>query len=195
MICLGPLQRSFNTSRPRQNDRYFSDDNFKGIFLNENIYILINMSLKFVPNGPINNIPSLDQIMACHRPGDKPLSEALMVCLLTHICVTWPQSVNYLNFMVHVDQWWLSLLTHICVTRPRGVNPAQIWHCPSRIWSIFQPVSTGQRSVKYESHCIYFQENTFWYVVCRFYLALGVSRQKRCMPFYHPISRSILFGV
>ena len=32
--------------------------------------------------------------MAWHRPGDKPLSEPMMVCLLTHICVTRPQWVK-----------------------------------------------------------------------------------------------------
>ena len=32
---------------------------FKCIFLNENIWISINISLKFVPKGPINNIPAL----------------------------------------------------------------------------------------------------------------------------------------
>ena len=42
---------------------------FKGIFLNQNIYILIQISLKFVPKGPINNIPALVQIMARRRPG------------------------------------------------------------------------------------------------------------------------------
>ena len=32
--------------------------------------------------------------MAWHRPGDKPLSELMMVSGLTHICVTRPQWVN-----------------------------------------------------------------------------------------------------
>ena len=41
-------------------------------------------------------IPSLVQIMAWRRPGDKPLSEPMMVSLLTHICVTGPQWVNSL---------------------------------------------------------------------------------------------------
>ena len=36
----------------------------------ENVRILIEISLKFVPKDPINNIPSLVQIMACHQPGD-----------------------------------------------------------------------------------------------------------------------------
>ena len=29
------------------------------LFFNENVWILIKISLKFVPRGPINNIPSL----------------------------------------------------------------------------------------------------------------------------------------
>ena len=80
-----------NTLRPRQNGRHFADDIFNCIFLNENIGILINISLKFVPKGQINNIPSLVQIMAWRRPGDKPLSEPMMARLPTHICVTRPQ--------------------------------------------------------------------------------------------------------
>ena len=50
--------------------------------------------IKFVPKGPINNIPALVQIMAWRPPGDKQLSEAMMISLLTHICVTRPQWVN-----------------------------------------------------------------------------------------------------
>ena len=79
----------FNTLRPRQNG-----SNFKRIFMNENIWIPIKISLKFVPKGPINNIPALVQIMAWRRPGDKPLSEPMMVNLPTHICVTRPQLVK-----------------------------------------------------------------------------------------------------
>ena len=82
---------SLNTLRPRQNGRHFADDTFNRIFVNENVRISIKFSLKFVPKGPINNIPALVQIMAWRRPGDKPLSEPLMVSLLTYICVTRPQ--------------------------------------------------------------------------------------------------------
>ena len=74
-----------------QNGRRFTDDIFKCIFLYENVWIPIWISLKFVPKGPINNIPALVQIMAWRRPGDKPLSEPMMVRLPTHICVTRPQ--------------------------------------------------------------------------------------------------------
>ena len=54
------------------------DDVFKCNFLNENVWIPIKISLKFVPKGPINNIPALVQIMAWRRTGDKPLSEPMM---------------------------------------------------------------------------------------------------------------------
>ena len=84
----------FNTLRPRQDGRLFPDDIFKSIFVNENVQILIKTSLMFVPKAPINNIPSLVQIVAWRRPGDKPLSEPMMVNLLTHICVSRPQWVN-----------------------------------------------------------------------------------------------------
>ena len=81
----------FNTLRPRQNGRHFPDDIFKWMFLNENVWISIKISLKFVPKGLINNIPALVQIMAWRPPGDKPLFEPMMVSLPTHICVTRPQ--------------------------------------------------------------------------------------------------------
>ena len=54
----------------------------------------IKISLKFVPKAAVNNIPELVQIMAWRRPGDKPLSEQMMLKLLTHICVIRPQWVN-----------------------------------------------------------------------------------------------------
>ena len=83
-----------NTLRPRRNRRHFVDDIFKCILLNENVLISIKISLKFIPMGPINNIPALVQIMAWRRPGDKPLSEPIMIISLAHICVTRPQWVN-----------------------------------------------------------------------------------------------------
>ena len=58
----------FSISRPRQNVRHFSDDNFKCTFLNENVWISTEISLKSVTTGPIHNIPALVQIMAWRRP-------------------------------------------------------------------------------------------------------------------------------
>ena len=81
----------FNALWPIQNGRCFPDDMFKCIFLNGNAWISIKISMKFVPNGPINNIPVLVQIMAWRRQENKPLSEPIMVRLPMHICVTRPQ--------------------------------------------------------------------------------------------------------
>ena len=39
----------------------------------------LNFHRSFFPNGPINNYPALVQIMARRGPGDKPLSEPMMV--------------------------------------------------------------------------------------------------------------------
>ena len=82
-----------NTLRPRQNGRHFGDDSFKRIFVNENVRISLWISLKCVPKSPINNIPTLVQVIIWRRSGDKPLPEPMMVTLLTRICVTRPQWV------------------------------------------------------------------------------------------------------
>ena len=83
-----------NTLGLRQHRRRFADDIFKCIFCNVNCCILINISLKFVRKGPIDNNPALVQIMAWRRLGDKPFSEPMMVSLLTHVCFTRPQWVK-----------------------------------------------------------------------------------------------------
>ena len=87
------------------NGRHFVDDIFKRIFFNENVWSSIKISLKFVPKGPINKILALFQIMAWRRPGDKPLSEAMLVSLLTHICVIRPQWVKSLNGTVQLIEF------------------------------------------------------------------------------------------
>ena len=85
----------FNSLRPGQmeaiSQTIFS---IKCIFMNEIVWIPIKISLKFVPKGPINNIPALVQIMAWRRPGDKPLSGPMVVSLPMHICVVRPEWVK-----------------------------------------------------------------------------------------------------
>ena len=93
-LARSPRMIAFKILTPRQDGGHFPDDVFQCIFLNENAWISIKISLKFIPKGPINNIPALIQIMAWRRPGDKPLSEPMMVKLPTHICVTRPQWVK-----------------------------------------------------------------------------------------------------
>ena len=41
------------------NGHHFPDDIIKCIFFNENVFISIKISLKFVPKGQINTIPAL----------------------------------------------------------------------------------------------------------------------------------------
>ena len=64
MTTSGFLKRTepeMHTFRLRQNGRHFSDNIFKGIFLNGNCCILKKKSLKCVLQGPINIIPALVQ--------------------------------------------------------------------------------------------------------------------------------------
>ena len=113
---------SLNTLRSRQNSRRFADDTFKHIFLKENVRISIKISLKFVPKSPIDNIPALFQIMAWRRPGDKPLSEPMMISLLTHICVTRPQWVNSLAPGRFAWNIRLVIFKHIVLINDGGVS-------------------------------------------------------------------------
>ena len=119
--CLTNIN-GINTLRPGQNGRHFADDIFKCIFLNENASIPTKISLMFVPKGPINNTPALIHIMAWCRPGDKPLSETMMVSLpmhISYICVTRPQWVKT-NLQIH--QWFD--IRSICQKHAEIIN----WH-------------------------------------------------------------------
>ena len=123
---------SINTLRPRQNGRHFTDDISKCILLDIYVWISIKISLKFVHMGPINNIPSLVQIMDWRRPGDKPLFEPMMVRLLTHVCVTRPQWVkeytsavrDLMNFFVLVRYLLIAILSSFTFQRHARI----LWH-------------------------------------------------------------------
>ena len=95
------LWTDINTLKQRQYCHRFADDIFKCIFMNENVWILIKISMKFVPKVPLKNIPAL--VQRC--PGDKPLSEPMMVSLLTHICITRPQWVKRTHFECRAWLW------------------------------------------------------------------------------------------
>ena len=45
----------------------------------EKFCILIEISLRFVPKGFDDNKAALDQVMAWHRTGDKPLPEPMLI--------------------------------------------------------------------------------------------------------------------
>ena len=97
-----------DTLRPRQNGRHNPDNIFKCIFVNENAWISLKISLMFIPKVRINNIPALVLIMAWRRPGDKLLVEPMLASLLTHICVTgteWVQVEGYNESYELVIKW------------------------------------------------------------------------------------------
>ena len=125
---------NINSLRPRQNRCHFADNVFKCNFLNENAWIPIKISLKFVPKGPINNIPALVQIMAWRQTGNKPLSGPMMVRLPTHICVTRPQWVK-INIQCSKNVWlgyWGSDWHDNRKLAYSGLLNLQLWHCASQ---------------------------------------------------------------
>ena len=113
-----------NTLRPRQNGHDFADDIFKWVFLNENVWIAIKISLNFVPKGQINNIPALVQIMDWRRP--------MMDKLPTHICATRPHWVKS-AFNKHV---WSVVI--VCVNHYYRVTSVLLKASQStRNWHVF----------------------------------------------------------
>ena len=117
-----------NSSFPGQTGRHLVDAIFKCIFFNGKFWIVNTHPPKFVLMDPINNNPPLAQIMAWRRPGDKPLSEPVIVNLLTPLCV------NELNTKI---QWYQGMKTtklyltgrifrdggrHFCISRDIWLN-------------------------------------------------------------------------
>ena len=84
----------FNTLRPRQNGQWAIS---KCIFRNENVWISIKISLKFVPKGLINNNPALVHIVACCLDSTKLLfSQQWLVYWLIYasLVTSKPQHTN-----------------------------------------------------------------------------------------------------
>ena len=90
-----------NTSPPGQNGRHF--DIFWHIFVNKNVRSWIQISLKFVLNGPIDNKPAMVQVMAWRRTGDKPLPEAMLTRF--NDAYMWHKG-RWVNIIV-IDEMWV----------------------------------------------------------------------------------------
>ena len=71
--CNDKCQIWINSSFFEQNGCHFAEVIFKCIFMNEKFCILIPISLKFLPKGPIDNKSTPVQVMAWRRAGDKSL--------------------------------------------------------------------------------------------------------------------------
>ena len=141
-----------NSWRPRQNGRHFADDIFKCIFLNENEWISLKISLKFVLKGPINNIPALVQIMAWRRPGDKPLQGSTLSFLAG--C---PKS--------HFLGWYRNFLVYLYLKLD---NQFVIWTCPKdKLGWIWRADDPKCRTLHYLNQWCLF----YW----RIYTSLGLN--------------------
>ena len=78
MLAILSVPQYVNTLGPRQYGRHFPGDVSKCIFENEKFRIAIQISVKFISKGPIDNIPASVYIMTWRRPGDMPLSEPML---------------------------------------------------------------------------------------------------------------------
>ena len=121
IACPGTCNNAIvNTLRPRQRGHHFADDTSKHMFLNENVCISTEISLTFVPKGPMNNMPALVQITASRRTGDNQLSEPMMVSLLTQICVTRPHWVKRTKTVSWTSRYLVEIpfiRSHLCACR------------------------------------------------------------------------------
>ena len=92
-VCPYILPRWLNTLRSRQYGRYYTDDIFKWIFLIRMYGFRLKFHWNLIRVSTINIIPA--QAMLWRLPGNKPLSELMMIRLLMHICIARPQWVKY----------------------------------------------------------------------------------------------------
>ena len=92
LLSWSSCHQSLNRLRSRQNCRSFSDDIFNCIFLNENVWISLKVSLKFVFKVRIRNIPALVQIN-----GLVPTSYYLKQWWLVYWCIYVSLGLNELS--------------------------------------------------------------------------------------------------
>ena len=174
-----------NTLRPRQNGRHFAEDTFNHIFVNENIRISIKFSLKFVPKGPINNIPSLVHIMALCRPGDKPISEPEMFSLLTHICVTPPQWIKWKHFPCY---WPFVSGTHWSLVD----SPHKGQWCGALIFPLIcawiNSRANNQDTGDFGCHCTHYDVTVIIFLVLPGYFDFGTARINSRVPLLAPFN-------
>ena len=131
---------------PRQNGRQFGRRHFQMHFMNRNGRSMIHISLKFVSKGPINNNPALVHIMAYRSLGDKPLSEPMMVSLLTHICFTRLQLLNcnmqrkaYSQDTSYLNQLTISIINRVPLCLSVSVSQEGRTRCQVFLYSFYCP--------------------------------------------------------
>ena len=118
---------SFSSLRPIQNRRHFADEVFKCNFLNENVWILIKILMKFVPRK--NGRHFADDIFKWIF-----LNENVWFPIKTSLKCVPEGLINNIPAFVEIMFWcrpghkplsepmMVSLTTHIYATRPQWVN-------------------------------------------------------------------------
>ena len=106
------------TERRKQYGRHFPADIFKYIFLNENVYILVQMSLRLGPDkGPVPNTPVLVQTMAWYRIGDKPLFEPMTTKFSDVTSSQWVNNIHRYSWnFTFLTLFWNSLVKSLFLT-------------------------------------------------------------------------------
>ena len=100
-----PFNKSlFNTLRPEQNGWHFADEIFKGIYLNENNFIMIQISLKVVYTWGFT-WTKFDKGLCCHLVslGHNELNNYWLINSVSEIAFSWTKYIP-LQFSV---VWWV----------------------------------------------------------------------------------------
>ena len=110
-----------------------ADDIFKHIFLNEDVRILIQILLKFVPMGSNDNKSALVQVMAWRRTSDKPLPEQTLTQFFMHICGTrgrWVNRTSHIYAVLSFYRLTPKKTAKLCITGPLWGESTNDWWIP-----------------------------------------------------------------
>ena len=152
----------FNSLRHRQNGCHFTDDLFRYICLNENVWNSITIPLNFVPRSPINNIPALVQIMAWCQPGDKPLSETMMVYWWIFKLIYW-----WIPVKLFSGAYWCQVNIYSGIYSgiglvPSGSKPLHMGQCWPISMSPYHISSSQWVNERIAKNTSFFHIQTFW---------------------------------
>ena len=185
------LWRHSNGSR--QNCHNLVEYIFKCIYLNENVWISLTISLKSVLKAPINTLRPrqnehhfADDIFKCIF-----LNENVWIPVKISLKYVHKGPVNNIPALVQIMAWRRSgdkplsepmmagLPTHICVSRPQWVNniPALLTRRKTSIWRLVA-LSTPSHYLNHKATSHYL--NQWWFIYWRIYVSLGLNELK-CM--------------
>ena len=93
----------------------FRRRHFQMHFREWNFCILIKSSLKFVPKGPVDNNPSLVQIMAWRRIDGNPLSEPILTRFTTYAALGGDELTEFGGDQLKSGYWSVTTYSVFCV--------------------------------------------------------------------------------